>query len=860
MTTHRQGAGAGESPAPAAAQRTRETLERARASVQEDLRSGTHGGTMSARFSDAVAGIVGDVARAALGDAGDLGAMSLLAIGALGRSELGPHSDLDLVLLCDRPPSESDPAFEEWMQSLVHPLWDAGFRLRTTVHDPESWIEAAQDDLTLCSALLDVRHLAGEADLERKLKVEARERLFGERREAFIHRLRDEVDGRHPRYGDTVYRVEPDLKHGPGGLRDLAVTGWCAAATHGHRGLDTLVDEGLVGPHVAKMLLHARDVLLRLRAALQIAAKRPQDRLVFQYQEIIPSILGASFVDGREDASLVEAIEAFMQDYYRAASTVLRYGRRVCARCLPPSERPEEDRRVDERFHIVGNVLCHYERDPFRETPLLALAALMLARNHRVRLSGRTFDCIAEAVAEPAAERLAEEPEAQRRFIDLLVDPSDGDSPSVLELCNELGLLERVLPEFGPSRGRMQHDTYHVYTVDQHTLNAVGFLKSIARGEHRKDFPLATALHLELDDPKVLYLATLVHDLGKGLGGDQCEKGAEVARVVARRADFDEVESDRCERLVREHLKMPLLSQKRDLGDPLLIESFASMVEDRDTLRELYLLSLADMAQVRPGNLTSWKRALLDELYLMTVARLRGDERRARPPRAREGEPQGLPERYYALFDVDMRRHHATLIERLADERRAAVLDLGRGSGALRLTLVARDRPGLLAQTTALLDEREMMVIAADVFTVPGQSNVALDVFRLQPRGDSELDVADLTAMEQSLSEAFDPHAPPPPPLSQPRWPTQRRLASRVSFDSDPAGQRTIVEVETLDRPGVLRRITLAFAALGVEILLARCMTEAHRVFDVFYVDALDAAARDALARRLAEYLGGRAG
>jgi [protein-PII] uridylyltransferase len=785
--------------------------------------------------------------------------MSLLAIGALGRSELGPHSDLDLVLLCDAPPSENDPAFEEWMQSLVHPLWDMGFRLRTTVHDPESWIAAAEEDLTLCSALLDVRHLAGDAELERKLTIGAHARLFGERRETFIHRLRDEVDDRHPRYGDTVYRVEPDLKYGPGGLRDLAVTGWCVAATHGHRDLEALARESLVGPRVANMLIHARDVLLRLRAALQLAAKRPQDRLVFQYQELIPSLLGTSFAQPREDADLVQVIEAFMQDYYRAATTVLRYGRRVCARCLPPSERPEEDRRIDERFHIVGNVLCHYESDPFRETPVLALAALMLARNHRVRLSGQTFDCIAEAVAAPAASRLAEEPEAQRRFMDLLVDPSDGDSPSVLELCNELGLLERVLPEFGPSRGRMQHDTYHVYTVDQHTLNAVGFLKSIARGEHRKDFPLATALHLELDDPKVLYLATLVHDLGKGWGGDQCEKGAEVARAVAGRAGFDEAETDRCQRLVREHLKMPLFSQKRDLGDPLLIESLASTVGDRETLRELYLLSLADMAQVRPGNLTSWKRALLDELYLMTVAHLCGDERRARPPRAREGEPQGLPERYYALFDVDMRRHHATLVERLTDDRRAALLDLVRGPGALRLTLVARDRPGLLAQMTALLDEREMMVIAADVFTVPGESKVALDVFRLQPRGDSKLDVAGLTEMEHALSEGFDPKAPPPPPLPRPRWTAQRRIATRVSFDSDPAGYRTIVEVETLDRPGVLRRITLAFAALGVEILLARCLTEAHRVSDVFYVSALDDSERDGLARRLAEYLGGEA-
>jgi [protein-PII] uridylyltransferase len=631
------------------------------------------------------------------------------------------------------------------------------------------------------------------------------------------------------------------------------MAGWCLTATHGHRDLAALTAAGAIGPRAADMLRDARDVLLRLRAALQLAAKRPQDRLVFQYQELIPGLLG-DVPDGAEDETTGAAIEAFMQDYFRSATAVRRYGRRVCERCLPPASGPRHQRRLDERFCIVDDALCHYGSDPFRDTPVLALAALSLAQSHRIPLSGETFDCIAEAIATPAAERLATEPEAQRRFIDLLVAPDDHGPTPALELCNELGLLERLVPELGPSHGRMQHDTYHVYTVDQHTLNVVGFLKSIARGRHCKDFPLATELHLELDDLRVLYLAALTHDLGKAFGGDHCIQGAAIARTVAGRAGLSASDVERCALLVREHVTLPLLSQKRDFGDPLVIESLAATVGDRRTLRELYLLSVADMAQVRPGNLTSWKRTLLDELYLLTSARLRGREPRARPAACAAGELEGMPERYFALYDIDTREHHAGLIRRMLGDQRAAVLDLSRGPATQRLTMVARDRPGLLAQMTALLDDHEMMVATADVFTRAGPTPLALDVFWLEPRGEAELDVASVTEMEHALGRHFDTKDVPSP-MSQPTWIAERRIPTQVSFHTDPAGMRTIVEVETLDRPGVLRRITLAFAALGIEILLARCATEARRVSDVFYVRALADEAKTALADRLQRHL-----
>ncbi|MCA9709335.1 MAG: HD domain-containing protein, partial [Myxococcales bacterium] len=514
-------------------------------------------------------------------------------------------------------------------------------------------------------------------------------------------------------------------------------------------------------------------------------------------------------------------------------------------------------RRLDERFAVYDGTLVATEPDLFVESPVLCLEALALARDHDVQISGPIFDSIAEAAGTEAAQRLCDEPEAQRRLLAMLVEPEDVGRPSALALCNELRLLERVIPEWGPIRGRMQHDSYHVYTVDQHTLNAVAMLKRIARGEHNKDYPLATALHLSLDDPTVLYLATLVHDAGKGQEGDQCETGAIVARRVAERAGLAAPEADRCARLVGEHLTMPLLSQKRDLSDPLLIAEVGDRIADRRTLTELYLLSLVDMACVRPGNLSSWKLTLLDELYLLTLGYLRRGNRVVAARVAQPDEPEGMPDRYYALYERDLRKEHFALAERLRTEQRRVLLDLRAGAGSLRLTLVALDRPGLLAHAAAVFDEHDVEVLAADVFTQPTEPAVAIDIFRVAPRDVSAvgIDPATVAAMEQALEQPRQPDPRPPTPRPRRPWEGGLRVPTVIGFERDPAGERTIVDVQTAEAPGVLRRITRAFHEEGHEILLARCDTEAERASDVFYVAPLSEAAQERLRQRLERYL-----
>jgi len=855
-------------PVPAS---LRGALAEARQSLRAALTRNPAGGALLHQYSERIIELITPGAAQAVGRAGgDFGKLAIVVIGGLARGEHCPHSDLDLTVVCTKPGHEGDEAFGGWIRDLTHPLWDAGLRLRTTVQRPEGWLAAATEELSLCTALLDMRFIAGDRQLVDDLADEGHRRFFGDQRATFLQRLVEEMDARQRRYGTTVYTVEPDLKFGPGGTRDIAIFEW---ALMSRRNLPEPWDPSMVAKavrssgvprRVARLLGSARDTILRLRAALHLVAGRTQDRLNFQYQEGVPGLLGLFPADAGEpsDAELVAAIEAFMQDYYRSASEVLRYGGRVFARCQPPRVRADIDLRIDERFHVVDGRLRHFGKDPFADTPVLGLEALIIARDHNIGLSGPSVDAIIEAaVAIPEGDmRLADEPEAQRRFVDLLVDPADVGSPTPLEMCHEVGLLERIIPEFAASRGRMQHEGFHVYTVDQHSIYAVEFLKAIARGDHRKDYTMATAVHLGIDDPRPLYLSTLLHDAGKPFG-DQLAEGARIVRLAARRAELGESLIERCVFLVAEHQTMPMLSQKRDLTDALLIREFAEKVGERRTLDELYLVSLADMANVSPQYLTSWKLTLLDELYLRTAAEFANRGRRetiARRPRS--DEPEGLPPRYYSLFDQELRREHRSLLDELRSSSETILVDLAEGSGATRLTVVTADRRGLLAILTAGLAELGLEVVAADIFSVPFEPKIALDVFRVVPRDPAALqrphDDGDWAAqvrrhLQERLAQAPSGEAlrEPAPPLPTRAGGRQRRATTKIRFSEDPAGCRTIVDVETIENPGVAGRISRSFAALDLDIEIARINTEMRRVDAVFYVSKLDDEQRGELAK-----------
>lgn len=850
-----------------------DALGHARAQLRAALPEHEAGGELLCSYSERVLELITPTAAQATLAAGQrFGRIAVLATGGLARREQCPFSDVDLMVLVDAALPEGDEGFAAWIGALTHPLWDAGLRVRTSVNTRASWLAGAIEDLSLCTALLDMRFVAGDRDSVEELAGEAHQRFFGDQRAVFLQRVSDDAIARQARYGTTVYRVEPDLKFGPGGTRDLAAIEWALQARSGRhepwdprRAVAAFRSSG-APRRVADMLAHGRDVILRMRAALHFVAGRTQDRLNFHYQEGMPALLGLLDAGQREalaagklpDEQLVAAIEACMQVYYRGARELLRYGRRVFQRCQPPRASVQIDHRIDERFHAIDGRLYHYGKDPFVDKPVLGLEALVIARDRALDVSGETIDAIVDATAAiPEGDpRLADDPEAQQRFVDLLVDPSDVGSPTPLGRIFEVGLIERLVPEFSASRGRMQHEGFHVYTVDQHSLYAVEFLKAIARGEHRRDYTMATAIHLAIDDPRVLYLATLLHDSGKPYG-DQCEEGAKIAALAARRAGLPDADQRRCALLVEHHQTMPILSQKRDLTDPLLIREFAETVGERRTLDELYLVGLADMANVSPDYLTTWKLTLLDELYLRSAAEFASRGRRANiARRAREDEPEGLPERYYSLFDQALRRQHRQRIDQLRTTNAAIVLDVAEGAGALRVTVVTHDRRGLLASLTGALDEFGLEVVAADIFSAPFAPRIVLDVFRVVHKAHGGAlaappahDAAWVAALEDHLRTriATTPTGDalreplPPLPAGPARKSKRRKNPTKIRFSEDPAGHRTIVDVETVENAGVAARISRSCSALGLDIEIARINTEQRRVEMVLYVSKLDA-------------------
>ncbi len=841
------------------AQNPASRLAKGRETLRNALRAGKGGAEMALLFAEQVDAVVRDVATAAFAEADfDVSRVCLAAVGGLGRRELAPYSDLDLVVLAPDA-SPSDPALEALVRALVHPLWDAGMQANVRADDPAAWLADAASDITSCTALLDLRPLLGDTTVAEELRDQAFEEFLGPRRAEFLDRLEEEARERHERYGGTVFLVEPDLKHGPGGLRDLAALEWALRATYRSADLGELAEQEHVPPNMAALLQEARDIVLRLRIALHLAAERPQERLGFSYQELLPPLMGRT-PPGCDDATLIEAVEVTMQEYYRSARVLLRYGQRIRDRCRPRRNVVSMVRRLDDRFSIEQGRLRYLGRTPISEDPVVAFDALARARDRNVRLSGSTFDAITEALAIPAAVGFTDDARAHGAFFELLTNTEDLAHPSALELASEFGLLEAVVPEFGDIRGRMQHDTYHVYTVDQHTLAALAMLKRIARGDHNKDYPLATSLHLEMDQWRVLYLATLVHDTGKAAVGDQCENGAEVAWATARQLGLPDGDVERCSMLVAEHLSMPLLSQKRDLSDPGLVADFARRVGSPRGLAELYLLSLVDTASVRPGNLTGWKLALLDELYLLARAHMRRGSTHGRRQEPAEDEPVGMPARYRHLFDADLRNQHGALVQRMLAEGETVALELVAAAGGLRLTLVALDRPGLLAQTASVLGEHGIDVMAADVFSTTDLPPIAVDVFRVRARDGEErgIEPALVDRIRRRLASPLGPddlQEPPPPRASRGWSPSRARTPTTVAFEDDASGSRTIIEVETEAEVDTLVRITWALAAEGIEILLARINEEAERAIDTFYVERISDEQQARLTDRLGRYL-----
>ncbi|MCA9679987.1 MAG: HD domain-containing protein, partial [Myxococcales bacterium] len=662
--------------------------------------------------------------------------------------------------------------------------------------------------------------------------------------------------------------------------------------------IEALVGMGHLTRRQAAVLHGARDFLLKVRALLQLVGERRTDHLTFELQEaigpllfpdVVPTPAGGGAADVRP--AVAPAVEALMRCYYLHARGAVQLADHLLDSARVPARRKPRIGKIDNNLLTFNGELAVRDPAVFAQRPAEMLRIFRVAVAEKLPVYGHTRELIAEQVAASGAV-LTGDPASGRHFLDALIDPRDAGQPSALEIMHQLGLLNAVMPEWAPCTCRVQHDLYHVYTVDQHQLYAVAMLKRIARGELAAEHPVATEAMATVTRPLPLYLGTLLHDVGKPQGKGHAEKGAVLAGVVARRLGLAEADAALAEALVRQHLTMSHLSQRRDLSDPGVIRRFAQRIGDEEHLAQLYLLTLCDTAMTAPHNLTAWKDELLRELYRATRdllrrrtgrgdaqddAALRAAQNRERivglvcsaDPDAAAGDGAaagldraaveamvaGIDERFLAQITPRQAARHVRLaLQAPAGDAVAITVTHFPLKGMSEVAVVAADVPGVLAAIAGALTANRVDVLAAVVgacarpatATRPA-AHLAMDLFFVRdlvgeaipaddPRWARLAD--DLRALlaggrpDPAESGALIARRRPPsglPPRVTPAVPTEIRLV-------DDAADATILEVFTRDRVGVLHDITHTLTELGLDIHLSKVSTEGEKVADVFYV------------------------
>ncbi len=683
--------------------------------------------------------------------------MALVATGGWARREMAPYSDIDFIVLHDR----DEAAAKRISDRLLYPLWDEKLAIGHAIREPRAAAKLAKTDLATATALLDARHIAGDRRLTSEMMRATLGVLApGGNPNELIGALAAENKARHDRFGAAIYVLEPNLKQGIGALRDLSTALWAATirwhaptADQDPKPADELIANLVAMGHLtrrqADVLANARDFQLRLRTLVQLTAKRRFDQLTFEIQEAIaPALISSEALvrEGDVRPAVAPAVEALMQQYYVHARGVVQVAERLLEAARVPGRKRPKVVRVDDSFVRLDREIAieHPQRLVERPREMVRLFRVAVAQD--LTVDGHTRELIAETIARDPAP-LAADPIAAGLLLEALCDLRDRAQPAAFEIMHQLGILSALLPGWAPCTARVQHDLYHVYTVDQHQLYALAMQKRLARGE-LPEHALATELWPQVTRPGPLLLATLLHDVGKPLGKGHAEKGAVIAGTVARSLGMSEADVELAEFLVRQHLTMSHLSQRRDLSDPETIARFAERVGTEERLVALYLLTLCDTAMTAPDNLSAWKDGLLRDLMIRTRAQLRGgapDEVVAEPS-ARTNVMQlvgvdeaaivdGIDPRLLTQLTPRQAARHVKLVAATVGKQPRIGIEVHcfPMKGHSELAIVAPDEPGVLAAIAGALTANRVDVLGAILGHVETSSGVDVGDPPLRP-------------------------------------------------------------------------------------------------------------------------------
>jgi [protein-PII] uridylyltransferase len=782
--------------------------------------------------------------------------LAIVATGGYGRGLLAPFSDVDLLFLR---PFKSTAWGESVIEFVQLMLWDLGLKVGHATRSLDQCLRTAQLDLTVRTALLETRFICGEAALGAELRQRFRAEVSSNTGQAFVDAKLAEREVRHRKQGESRYLVEPNVKDGKGGLRDLQTLYWLGKYLYHVDDAADLADHGVFTRGEYKLFAAAEAFLWDVRCQLHCLAGRGEERLSFDVQPEVAHRMGFIAANPRR------AVESFMRAYFLVAKNVGDLTRIFCAaleeqnRKRAPVARPlagfADSRTPPDDFRVeLGRLNAQegaFHRDPVNLIRIFHIADAMGVDVHpeAMRAITRALDLITDGLRGDCT--------ANRLFLDLLV--SRRDPERALRRMNEAGVLGRFIPAFDHAVALMQFNMYHHYTVDEHLIRAVGILASIERGELRHDHPLASELVSHIKLREALYCAVFLHDMAKGLPGSHSETGASVAGGLCPRWGLSQQDTATAVWLVRNHLLMSDTAQRRDISDPLTVRRFVAEVQSPELLCMLFVLTIVDICAVGPGVWNGWKAQLLHELYREAESLMSGHsaadarsasfEAKVKLYRRLSGRPYGAPadararhsDNYWLAFDRVQLERNVRLIGAVKNKGEPFALEVGVDPSrtATEIAVCTADHPGLFSQLAGAITACGGSIVEAKAFTA--DDGLALDVFAVQDREGhpfgNERGAAKLGSV---IARAL--RGEPLPGAAFARRAGVHRAAvfdvrPRVSFDNEASATATIIEVEGADRPGLLADIARALFDESLSISTAIAATYGERVVDVFYVD-----------------------
>jgi len=785
--------------------------------------------------------------------------IAIVAVGGYGRGEMAPFSDIDLLFLL---PYKETPHTEQVVEYLLYLLWDLRLKVGHATRSVAECLRYAKTDLTIRTALLEARYIWGDQALFTELKTKFDNDIVKGTAIQFVEAKLAERDERHKRVGDSRYQLEPNLKEGKGGLRDLHTLYWLAKYIYRIDDGAKLVDLKVLSAEESQRFARAQEFLWTVRCHLHYIAGRAEERLTFDTQAAIGARMGY------RDAVGSRGVERFMKHYFLVAKDVGDLTRIFCA-VLEVDQKGR--RRLSwlrwggrgkglDGFVLDGGRLTIPSEDFFKKDPVALLRLFHIAQQHELDIHPRALRAATRALRLVNAE-LRDDPEANRLFLEILTSKKDPEN--ALRRMNEAGVFGRFVPDFGRVVAQMQYDMYHVYTVDEHTLFAIGILHKIEEGALKDELPLATAIAPTIVSRRALYLATLLHDIAKGRGGDHSVIGEKIALKLGPRLGLTDEETESVAWLVRWHLLMSGAAFKLDIGDPQTIRNFVERVQSPERLKLLLVLTVADIRAVGPKIWNGWKAALLRELYHSAHDAMTGGlavgARDSRIAAAQAAARDLLPDFtdadfaafvargypfYWLSLDAETHARHARLL-READRSAAPLVVEKRQDpqrGATEVTLYTADHAGLFSRIAGALAMCGANIVDAKIMTM--SNGMALDTFWVQGHDGGPIEAPDKLArmsvvFERVLTGDVSAHRE----LSRPPAIHSRTsiftVPPRVLIDNQASRTHTVIEVNGRDRPGLLHELTRELTRLNLQISSAKISTYGEKVVDVFYVKNL---------------------